>query len=283
MAQTTVTYANASGATVTLEATTGGVATIPNNRICDAAAHFLPPGDAVGRAIYVLPTDGTNSAKISEPNAALAENAATWLQTAALALAIDPNAAAGSQAVTLTVLSTAVPLLKVGVFGSNGSTQMPAMAAAGSKGFQAITDGTNTATCKAASTAAAAADTALVVAVSPNNSPFAAMTSGVGTVSPNSSRTGAQYLAFGSLPAATTAQQVALQCDVAGTLRSARSRRVFPSTTAPGTRVEQPRPWPPSRRPLERWSTSPGLTLMAWEPRPALLSPSPWPAFSAVP
>jgi hypothetical protein len=46
---------------------------------------------------------------------------------------------------------------------------MPTMDAVGRKGFVAVTDGTNTAAVKAASTNAAATDPSLVVAISPNN------------------------------------------------------------------------------------------------------------------
>lgn len=52
---------------------------------------------------------------------------------------------------------------------TDGTNSTPAMDAAARKGFQAITDGSNTAAVKAASTAAVAADPALVVSVSPNN------------------------------------------------------------------------------------------------------------------
>jgi hypothetical protein len=48
---------------------------------------------------------------------------------------------------------------------------MPTMDVVGRAGFHKVTDGTNTAAVKAASTAAIAMDTALVVAVSPNNTP----------------------------------------------------------------------------------------------------------------
>ncbi len=177
--QTTITYANASGASVTLEATTGTVATIANNRITDGSAHYLPTGDAVARQIYVQPTDGTNKIVVAQPNAALAENAATWMETASLVCALDPNASAGSQAVQAYVESTSHPNLRVAVY--NGSTEMPAMAAVGTAGFVSVTDGTNKAAVKAASTAALATDPSLVVAVSPNQSPWAVLSSGVST------------------------------------------------------------------------------------------------------
>ena len=143
MAQTTLTYLNAVGATQTLEASEGASYKIPNNRIVDASGNFMPTMDAVGRTGYVAINDGTDTAGVDDVDGALSETANTWLQTASCNMAVDATAGAGSQVVPLQVLSTAVPLLKVGVFGSNGSTQMPAMAAVGSRGYQTITDGTN--------------------------------------------------------------------------------------------------------------------------------------------
>jgi hypothetical protein len=131
--QTTITYANASGATVTLEATTGTVATIANNRITDGAAHYLPAADAAARSLYA-----------------------------------------------------------------------------------SITDQTNTAAVKAASTAAATTDPALVVAVSPNQSPWAILTSGVATAALAASLDSAVFTQYASLPAATTGQQVQLRADPTG-------------------------------------------------------------------
>jgi hypothetical protein len=52
---------------------------------------------------------------------------------------------------------------------TDGSNLMPTMDAILRPGFQKITDGNNTATVKAGSTAAVAGDTAIVVAISPNN------------------------------------------------------------------------------------------------------------------
>lgn len=52
---------------------------------------------------------------------------------------------------------------------TDGTNTMPTMDAVGRAGFLKVTDGTNTAAVKAASTAAVAADPALVVAISPNN------------------------------------------------------------------------------------------------------------------
>lgn len=52
---------------------------------------------------------------------------------------------------------------------TDGTNTMPTMDAAARSGYQRVTDGTNTAAVKAASTAAAASDPSMVVAVSPNS------------------------------------------------------------------------------------------------------------------
>lgn len=83
-----------------------------------------------------------------------------------------------------------------------------------------LTDGTNTATVKAASTAAVATDTALVVAISPNNvvltQDAADGSVAAGTAAAKSMLTGAQFNA--SPPGLTSGQQAALQSDVNGRL-----------------------------------------------------------------
>ena len=83
--------------------------------------------DAAARKGFVALTDGTNTNKLALANAALAENAATFLETQAVLVALDTGASAGSQAVQCQLESTAHPNLKVSVW--NGSTEMPAMAA----------------------------------------------------------------------------------------------------------------------------------------------------------
>jgi hypothetical protein len=92
-----------------------------------------------------------------------------------------------------------------------------------------ITDGTNVAAVKAASTAAAATDPALVVAISPNNtvavtqstSPWVTKDQSDGPVTPGtvasfSQLAGGQYNS--ALPTLTTGQQAALQVDSSGRL-----------------------------------------------------------------
>ena len=55
---------------------------------------------------------------------------------------------------------------------TDGTNKLPTMDVAARAGFQHITDGTNSAAVKPASTAAVASDPALVVAISPNNNPL---------------------------------------------------------------------------------------------------------------
>lgn len=122
----------------------------------------MPSGDAAARAVYSLLTDGANAGVITVTNAALAENANAWLQSAAALYALDGSASAGAQQVPLKVQSTAQPNLRVSHF--NGANQMPPGDAAAREIFVGLADGTNgPAAVKAASTQAAAADKALVV------------------------------------------------------------------------------------------------------------------------
>ena len=71
----------------------------------------------------------------------------------------------GANARYLLVDSGGRPLVKV----TDGTNVLPTMDVAARAAFQKLTDGTNTAAVKAASTAAVATDPALVVAISPNN------------------------------------------------------------------------------------------------------------------
>jgi hypothetical protein len=106
---------------------------------------YMPSGDNVARPIFVKAGDGTNNSKIALASGALAENAATWTETASVNFALDSGAAAGSQAVPLQVESTAQPNLKTSIWA-----------------------GANEAAVKGASTAAALTDKSLVTALSPN-------------------------------------------------------------------------------------------------------------------
>lgn len=102
----------------------------------------LPTGDVVGRAIFEKITDGTNTAAV----------------TASSALKVDGSAV--TQPVSGTVTAN---------IGTSGSLALDATLTGGTARTK-VTDGTNNAAVKAASTAAVAGDPALVVVVSPNNS-----------------------------------------------------------------------------------------------------------------
>lgn len=86
---------------------------------------------------------------------------------------------------------------------TDGTNTMPTMDVAARAGFQKVTDGTNTAAVKAASTAAVATDPALVVAVSPNNT---VAVKGAGTAgSPDTNVVTVQGIASGTaIPVSST-------------------------------------------------------------------------------
>jgi hypothetical protein len=88
-------------------------------------------------------------------------------------LKVDPGTVTVTGTVSVTNFANPLPVSQSGLWNVNQ--------AIGVAGFEKITDGTNTAAVKAASTAAAAADSSLVVALSPN-SPLPAGTNVIGHV-----------------------------------------------------------------------------------------------------
>jgi hypothetical protein len=119
-------------------------------------------------------TGGTQQSKITDgTNVATVKAASTAAVAAdkAVVVAVSPN---NSVAVTGTFWQATQPVS--GTVTANAGTNLNTSALAldatltGGTATTRITDGTNTATVKAASTAAVAADKAVVVAVSPNNS-----------------------------------------------------------------------------------------------------------------
>lgn len=102
---------------------------------------------------------------------------------------------------------------------TDGTNTMPTMDVAARKGFVIVTDGTSSITVKAASTAAVAGDTGLVVALHPTSpvTTNADATLTAGTAPAKAFVLAGQFLSNATLPAATTAQTVALQTDPAGT------------------------------------------------------------------
>lgn len=83
-------------------------------------SQLTPTGDVVGRAINTTPSDGTSTIVISTASAALAENVASWLRTASALYAFDSAASVASKQVPCAVVSTALPHLKVALFGGTG-------------------------------------------------------------------------------------------------------------------------------------------------------------------
>jgi hypothetical protein len=132
--------------------------------------------------------------------------------------------------------------------GATGAQTLRVTANQGSPGtaanawFEKITDGTNVAAVKAASTAAVATDPALVVAISPNNtvavtqstSPWITKDQSDGPVTPGAVASFSQLMGgqFNTtLPTLTTGQQAALQTDSSGRLLvSGISQDVAPAT-----------------------------------------------------
>jgi hypothetical protein len=148
-------------------------------------------------------TDGTRDGTVKAASTAAAAT------DTALVVAVSPNN-------TVAVLAASLPL-------PSGAATSANQTALGSQTTK-LNDGTNSATVKAASTAAVATDTALVVAISPNNS--------LSVSNPSVGATGAAPPASAGLsggsvtttaPTYTTGQMNALSLDTAGNLRVATS------------------------------------------------------------
>jgi hypothetical protein len=159
----------------------------------------MPAGDTAGRGVFHRITDGTNNAAVK------AASTAAVAADPALVVAISPNN-------TVSVSAVSLPL-------PTGSATSANQTTLGSQTTK-INDGTNTATVKAASTAAVASDTAIVVAISPNN-PIVASNS---SVSATGSAPPAQATSVGgsvttAAPSYTTGQLSSLSLTTAGGLR----------------------------------------------------------------
>jgi len=114
-----------------------------------------------------------------------------------LSVSIATAIPAGSNAIgTVTVLQGTAANLNATVKLTDGTNFMPTMDVVARKGFHAITDGTSTAAVKAASTAAATTDPALVVGLSPN-SPLAT------TAAANNAALSTSIVAIGGVGTAT--------------------------------------------------------------------------------
>lgn len=183
---------------------------IPNIRLCDAtAANFAPTMDAVGRAGYQYITDGTHTFPTADAAARKLFAAITDGTNTATVKASSTGAAATDTALVVRPMAW-----------TDGSNTAPTMDAIARAGFQELTDGTTGPVfVTPASTAAIATNKALVVALHPTSpvttNADTALTAGAAPT--KAFALAGQFLAWGSLPAATTAQTVALQTDSAGT------------------------------------------------------------------
>lgn len=118
----------------------------------------MPMGDAVARRIFHTHTDGTNSMPAGDAVARAIFHQISDATNGPVAVKASSTIAA----------ATDKALVVRPLVASDGTNSAPTMDAAARKGFVAVTDGTNTAAVKAASTGAALTDPSLVVAISPN-------------------------------------------------------------------------------------------------------------------
>jgi hypothetical protein len=128
-----------------------------------AASLPLPTGAATAAKQPALGTAGSASADVISVQG-VASMTALKVDGSAVTQPVS-GTVTGNQG-TAAVLASAWPIKL-----TDGTNTAPTMDVAARAGFHKVTDGTNTVAVKAASTAAAATDTALVVAISPNNSP----------------------------------------------------------------------------------------------------------------
>lgn len=145
------------------------VAVSPNNSVAiTAAALPLPTGAATSANQTTL---GSQTTKVNDGTNTAAVKAASTAAVAAdpaLVVAISPNNTPVLPAGAATSANQTNATQKTQVVDGAGNVA-PAGDTVARASFEKITDGTNTAAVKAASTAAVAADPALVVSLSPNN------------------------------------------------------------------------------------------------------------------
>jgi hypothetical protein len=131
-----------------------------------AASLPLPTGAATETTLSSI-----NTKTLAAGQAAMASSSPVVIASNQTAIPVTDNG--GSLTVDGTVTATQGTAASLAGYWpvrvTDGTNTMPTGDAVGRAIFEKITDGTNTATIKAASTAAVAADPALVVAISPNN------------------------------------------------------------------------------------------------------------------
>jgi len=185
----------------------------------------LPTMDVAARSAFVRWTDGTNTAAVKA-----ASTAAVAADPAGV-VALSPNSPLPAGTNTLGKVDQGVAAALAGgwpVKVTDGTNTMPTGDVVARAIFEKITDGTNTAAVKAASTAAVAADPSLVVALSPNSPvPTGSNTIGAvtGTAADNSTNSTLKLpvlpaRANAAAPAWTEGNQAPLSVLLAGQLRT---------------------------------------------------------------
>ncbi|MGH7750600.1 MAG: hypothetical protein ACREQ5_38385, partial [Candidatus Dormibacteria bacterium] len=207
---------------VLIEGGTGGTVTADivghAGGVLDAVVGAAIPANAVliggseAGAIEPLLLDASGFLKVNVVAGSAGNAAASATGAAAPADADYLGASDGTNLQGLLVESSGSKNLRVAVY--NGANEQPAGDAVGRAIYGLLTDGTNTAAVKAASTAPAATDPAVVAAISPNNPTYG--TKAAGTAATQAELVGGVYST--TAPAPTTGQQVALQVDSAGSL-----------------------------------------------------------------
>jgi len=207
--------------------TQGPAASLANNwpvKVTDGT-NSLPTMDVAARAGFVQWTDGTNTAAVKA-----ASTAAVAADPAGV-VALSPNSPLPAGTNTLGKVDQGVAAALSGgwpVKVTDGTNTMPTGDVVARAIFEKITDGTNTAAVKAASTAAVAADPSLVVAFSPNSPvPTGSNTIGAvtGTAADNSTNSTLKLpvlpaRANAAAPAWTEGNQAPLSVLLAGQLRT---------------------------------------------------------------
>lgn len=205
------TILNSLGISVTFRSTDDGSGLqIANNRLTDATgSNFFPTADAAARRLYAQITDGTNSFPTADVAARKLFAALT-----------DGTNTATIKAASTAALVTDTALVVRPLLPTDGTNTTPAGDAIARAIFQELTDGTTGPVfVTPASTAALAANKALVVALHPTSpvTTNAEATLTAGAAPSKALVLAGQFLSNATLPAATTGQTVALQTDPAGT------------------------------------------------------------------
>jgi hypothetical protein len=205
----------------------------------DGSAVTQPVSGTFWQATQPVSGSVTANAGTNLNTSALSLEATQTAMSAKLPATLGQKAMAASMAVVIASDQSAVPVSGsvTANAGTNLNTSLLALASTQTDGTQLsrVTDGTNTAKVLAASTAAVASDKALVVAISPNNTPvlptnaatetsLAKLTLAQGSTTSGQSGALAQGAVTTAAPSYTTAQTSPLSLTTAGDLRVVDSR-----------------------------------------------------------